>query len=534
MSHTGFGQAILRTALIAASVLPLGAWADAREGALTGPRRGLEPAPLAQSVPIVVDHNSVDLFESIPETYLSAAAALDMMFMDRSVGMNISDGLDCLSYPSDEDAPNACVRYEHTDPAFSVDPSQVDWSRPGGYDRSNWDYQTWPEGDCASWDQKVGCFIDTAGPLMGGYDVVSYQFSYLEVDNGSSIDDQPGGFFWDNSNLNDVYNLEAFEAQNPGKVVIYWTTSLARGIGTPDSQAFNNQMRQFAVANGKPLFDVADILSHDPSGTTCYDNRDGVLYDNGNGSENYPDDGVAIPSICQHYTTETDGGHLGSVSAGKIRVAKAFWVLMARIAGWDGSPAEGTTFTDVPASHWAYSYIEALYNAGYVAGCQTTPTRMYCPGNILSRAESAVFVERGQHGAIPNPPYPSPATPSFSDVASSFWGFGWIESLWTDGFTSGCGTNPLIYCPNSQHTRAEGSVFFLRVKNGAAYQPPAATGIFTDVSLTAWYAGWVEAAYNQGILPSCGTAPLRFCPTSPLDRAWAAYMMVQAKGIPIP
>jgi hypothetical protein len=34
-----------------------------------------------------------------------------------------------------------------------------------------------------------------------------------------------------------------------------------------------------------------------------------------------------------------EGGHLGSVSAGKIRVAKAFWVLMAQLAGWDGSSA---------------------------------------------------------------------------------------------------------------------------------------------------------------------------------------------------
>jgi hypothetical protein len=192
------------------------------------------------------------------------------------------------------------------------------------------------------------------------------------------------------------------------------------------------------------------------------------------------------------------------------------------------------SFADVPPSYWAYTYIEALYHAGFVAGCSTSPL-LYCPVRNLTRAESAVFILRGKYGAIANPPYPAPATPTFADVAKSYWAYGWIESLWKDAFTAGCGTNPLVYCPLQQHTRAEGSVFFLRVKNGASYSPPSASGIFNDVPLTAWYAGWVEAAYTQGLLPACSTSPLSFCPDGPLNRAWAAYMMVQAKGgLPLP
>ena len=198
------------------------------------------------------------------------------------------------------------------------------------------------------------------------------------------------------------------------------------------------------------------------------------------------------------------------------------------------TPTPTPIFADVPASYWAHDYIEALYNAGFVVGCSSSP-RLYCPDRILSRAESAVFVERGHHGAIPDPPYPTPSSTTFADVPSSFWGFGWIESLWQDGFTAGCATNPLAYCPDRQHTRAEGSVFFLRIKNGVSYQPPPPTNLFADVDSGAWYAGWVEAAYNQGILLACQTSPLAFCPDAPLDRAWAAYMMVQAKGgLPLP
>jgi hypothetical protein len=82
-----------------------------------------------------------------------------------------------------------------------------------------------------------------------------------------------------------------------------------------------------------------------------------------------------------------------------------------------------------------------------------------------------------------------------------------------------------------EHTRAEGSVFFLRIKNGVGYVPPPATGLFTDVDTSAWYAPWVEAAYVEGLLPACQDSPLQFCPEDPLNRAWAAYMMVMAKGL---
>lgn len=124
--------------------------------------------------------------------------------------------------------------------------------------------------------------------------------------------------------------LSDYAAAHSDKKIIWWTTSLARGIGTQESQQFNEQMRDYAIRNNLILFDVADILSHDPAGKPCYDNRDGITYlDEAN-----PDDHLDIPAICPQYTTETEGGHLGAISAGGIRVAKAFWVLMAKIAGW--------------------------------------------------------------------------------------------------------------------------------------------------------------------------------------------------------
>jgi hypothetical protein len=190
------------------------------------------------------------------------------------------------------------------------------------------------------------------------------------------------------------------------------------------------------------------------------------------------------------------------------------------------------TFLDVPAEHWAYVYIEALYQAGYVAGCSADPP-LFCPDEAMTRAESAVFVERGIHGEGYIPV--NPVVQVFDDVPLNEWFVKWANGMWVDGYTAGCGTNPLVYCPLQEHTREEGTVFFLRMLHGTDYVPAEPAGIFVDVPLESWGAKWIEAAYQAGLIPACETSPdLKFCPAEPLDRAMGAYMMVQAKGLEIP
>jgi hypothetical protein len=153
----------------------------------------------------------------------------------------------------------------------------------------------------------------------------------------------------------------------------------------------------------------------------------------------------------------------------------------------------------------------------------------------MSRAEGAVFVERGIHDLSFFPAIPTVQV--FQDLPLDSWAAKWATSLWEDGFTAGCGTDPLIYCPWQGNSRAEGSVFFLKMLYGKDYFPEIpTTQIFDDVPLSTWYAKWVHAAYNAGLLPPCQTDPtLLFCPGQSLTRDWAAYMMVQAKGgLPLP
>ncbi|MBN1266197.1 MAG: right-handed parallel beta-helix repeat-containing protein [Anaerolineales bacterium] len=221
----------------------------------------------------------------------------------------------------------------------------------------------------------------------------------------------------------------------------------------------------------------------------------------------------------------------------RSRFPESFFAALAAVVllliGRVSRPAfsAGPTFFDVPLDHPYYEYIEALYQNGYVAGCSSDPM-LYCPEQVLNRAESAVFVERGVHGAGYLPVQPTEVT--FEDVALYQWYAKWIDGLWEDGYSAGCGTDPLVYCPDQDHTRAEGCVFYLRMMYGADYKPPQGPGYFTDVDPSQWYADWVDACREAGIAESCGTGPREFCPEDGLTRAAAAYMMVQARGIPLP
>ena len=188
------------------------------------------------------------------------------------------------------------------------------------------------------------------------------------------------------------------------------------------------------------------------------------------------------------------------------------------------------TFQDVSPEHWAHEFIEPLYQQGYIVGCSIHP-RLYCPDRILNRAEEAVYVVRGVRGADFTPL--NPLNPTFEDVGSADWYYDWSGQLYNDGYTSGCWADPLRYCPLTENTVAEGCVFFLRMKKGVDYKPDETIHeIFVDVPSGEWYAPWIEACYDEGILLPCQTEPqLLACPEHALDRALAARMMYMAKGL---
>ena len=192
-----------------------------------------------------------------------------------------------------------------------------------------------------------------------------------------------------------------------------------------------------------------------------------------------------------------------------------------------GDPAYNwPTFRDVYSFHWASDAIETLAASGITTGCDANH---FCPNAPMTRAQMAVFLERGIRGGDF---IPEPATGMFDDVPASYWAAAWVEQLALDGITYGCGN--YIFCPDNNVTRAEMAPLLLRSSHyydDPPYTPEAATGtIFADVPADYWAADWIEALHAEQITSGCNDGTI-YCPDNNLSRAEMAVFLTRAFGL---
>lgn len=261
-------------------------------------------SPATQSgAAIIVDHTSLDLFGQIPDEYIASAAQFRYLVRHASVGHNLDNALSCLMDDSGN-APNFCDR--------GLPPDEI--VHDGRYDRSNWVFEPHATPNAnPGWNNKVRFFIDRADELQVGqnYDLMNVMLAYLDGAPGSTIDD----LFFNREDDGEVgiEELEALLQRHPNTEMVWTTLALARIIGGADADAYNRQLRDYVRTNGGYLLDIAAIGSHAPDGSPCVD-----------------DDGY--PVLCPQYTEESRGGHPNAL--GSQRMARALWILMAQIAGW--------------------------------------------------------------------------------------------------------------------------------------------------------------------------------------------------------
>jgi hypothetical protein len=184
-------------------------------------------------------------------------------------------------------------------------------------------------------------------------------------------------------------------------------------------------------------------------------------------------------------------------------------------------------FGDVPATHWAFYPINALYLNNISSGCSTTPLN-YCPENTVSRAQIAVFLLKSKYGGGYTPPAATGTV--FADVPITHPFASWIEQLVRDGITAGCGGGN--YCPDQAVNRAQVAIFLIKAKYGSSYTPPTCTSsAFSDVAITDWFCPYVQKLYTDGFISGySGT----YLPNNNVKRSEMSSFLTKVFSINVP
>ena len=175
-------------------------------------------------------------------------------------------------------------------------------------------------------------------------------------------------------------------------------------------------------------------------------------------------------------------------------------------------------FYDVPQGHPFHHDIVTIARSEITAGCGGGN---YCPSDPVTRAQMAVFLLKGKNGADYAP---DEFGPIFFDVPNGSFAWNWINTLWSQSVTTGCGQS--IYCPDNPVTRAQMAVFLLKTLGN--YYPPFVPQIFDDVPPGAFAYDFINEIYNQGVTGGCSVVPKLYCPDGLVNRGQMAAFIVRA------
>ncbi|MCS7026152.1 MAG: S-layer homology domain-containing protein [Bryobacteraceae bacterium] len=114
-------------------------------------------------------------------------------------------------------------------------------------------------------------------------------------------------------------------------------------------------------------------------------------------------------------------------------------------------------FTDVPATHPYFRYIQKLRELGVTAGCTTT---RFCPDDPVTRGQMAAFLVRARLGVRFDQSFPFSPVQRFQDVTPANIFFSYIQKLGELGLTTGC--TPTQFCGDDVNSRGQMAAFLAR------------------------------------------------------------------------
>ena len=270
---------------------------------------------------IIIDHNHIDI-SNIPEEWIDKAKEnFRIGYSHTSHGSQIVTGISALSSNSGNSVTDNTKAYSIIEFTYS------DWGFATGvffadYWANNYASDLGHNGDL-SWRDATVTMLDMSN---NDRNVVMWSWCGGVSDN-------------DNSGINTYLNaMNQLEIDYPDVKFIYMTGHLD-GSGTDGNlHVRNEQIRKYCIDNGKILFDFADIESYDPDGNYFLDRGadDGCYYNGGNWADQWisSNGGNDLANLARNNNC---GECAHSHRLNCVMKGRAFWWLMARISGWDGS-----------------------------------------------------------------------------------------------------------------------------------------------------------------------------------------------------
>lgn len=202
----------------------------------------------------------------------------------------------------------------------------------------------------------------------------------------------------------------------------------------------------------------------------------------------------------------------------------------------DSMPTTTPTFTPTATSTPTPSFTPTstftftpTFTSTFTSSPTNTSTPSKTPTPTRTSTPTATWTSTKTPTRTFTPTVTNTPTSTFADVPVSYWAWQSIERAYAAGITGGCSQSPLMYCPETNVTRAQIAVFLLRGIHGSSYTPPdvgTSTG-FADVPTDYWAAAWIKQLVAEGITGGCGNG--NYCPETVVTRDQMAVLLLRAE-----